>query len=96
MCQQREEPPTDRYELILSTPCCYSAAALRLAMFRLGPSFTYTLHVRPIDLLDAQCHVREWTEGELSYHFNVVADSSFGPWEWCLEANDRKVGSKGE
>jgi hypothetical protein len=97
MCQQREEPPKfQRYTPLAGVFVGLSPVSIREAMFALGPSFTYTLHVHPRELLSMQHHLREWVgESELAHGFNVVDDHLVDPWEWYLCANNRCVGSKG-
>jgi hypothetical protein len=96
MCHQREEPPTaERYEQLSSCDIEPYPTAIRGAMFKLGPSFEYTLYVHPMEQLDFSLHAREWTQGEFAFQLNVYADKALGVREWYLAANGRRVGSKG-
>lgn len=97
MCQQQKEPPAlERYETLAGLFVGPSPGALRMAMFALGPSFTYTLHVNPRELLSMQHHLREWTGNvEFAHGINVVGDPLLNFFEWYLGANGRCVGSKG-
>jgi hypothetical protein len=95
MRKKRNEPPTQRYELVSSISCDCSASTLRVAMFNLGPAFQYDLFVAPGAALDTQVWVKEVTRSELSYQVNVHPAPLNHLFEWYLQANGRRVGSKG-
>jgi hypothetical protein len=99
MSSQREEPPATVERLYEPIGGCFvdpCPTAIRMAMLELGPSFTYTLYVHPRELLSYQHHIREWVGNvELAYGLNICEHPKLDFFEWYVEANGRRVGSKG-
>lgn len=74
-----------------------SKTALEQAARQVGPAFTYNLYVHTIRLLQARnlvwavvAHVQK---NPFAPHINIIECPSLEEGEWCLEANERCVGS---
>lgn len=74
-----------------------SKTALQFSAFDLGPSFIYILYVAPTAILYARNIVIECMahakNNPFSPYINIVETPDFDEGEWCLEANDKRVGS---
>jgi hypothetical protein len=100
MCQQQDEPPTARYEDLMTVGVDLSTSSLEEALYRaryVPPQLSLTvgagLGVFAIRMLrDLGSMVKG---NPLAPWVNVEVDPSLGPYEWYLEANGRRVGSKG-
>jgi len=92
LCEERPQ-----YEPVQETPCNVSKHSLELAARKTGPSFVYNLYVAPIRLLAARNLVWSiWAnvqKNPFAPHINIVECPAFDEGEWCLEANDKLVGS---
>jgi len=91
---------TVEYERILPAPNL-SQAALEEAVIRLGPAWTYHLHVHPTMVFEAKNLLRSLAAQSIlnpfSPYVNVSPDRDLGPWAWYLaiEGQPRRVGSEG-
>jgi len=91
---------TVEYEHIIPAPNL-SQAGLEEAVIRLGPAWTYHLHVHPTQVFEAKNLLRSLAahtiDNPFSPYVNVSADSELGVWAWYLaiEGKPRKVGSEG-
>ena len=94
------------YEIVVPEPVAKQLEALahRLgeeAVIRLGPAWTYHLHVHPTQVFEAKNLLRSLAahtiDNPFSPYVNVSADSELGVWAWYLaiEGKPRKVGSEG-
>lgn len=74
-----------------------SRTSLELAARQLGPSFVFNLYVHPIRLLQARNVVwqivAQVKTNPFAPHINIVKCEDLDEGEWCLEANDKRVGS---
>lgn len=91
LCEERPQ-----YERLL-TDTNMSEASLRQCALKLGPAFVYTLYVHSVKLLEAlnlskrlMCQTKA---NPFAPYINIVETPEFDEGEWCLEANEQRVGS---
>jgi len=91
---------TVEYERIIPAPDL-SEVALEEAVIRLGPAWTYHLHVHPTQVFEAKNLLRRLNahtiDNPFSPYVNVSADGELGVIQWYLaiEGQPRRVGSDG-
>jgi len=79
--------------------CDLSETALEEAAPKLGPAFTYDLHVCIADIARARRLVRTMGADTQTHpfapHINVLIDPEYNMREWSIHANGKALGSKG-
>lgn len=81
----------------LPLPSSMSRTSFEQCARLLGPAFLYRLYVHPVKLLEARNRARECAAlapgSPFAPHINIIETPEFEEGEWCLEANERSVGS---